>query len=265
MDSFQRSIETIARAVADARCVCVLTGAGISAESGLATFRSDDTTDADDPQAALWSRFSPMDLATVRAFERDPKTVTSWYEWRFCRARDAQPNAGHGALAELQQQLQSNGRRFTLLTQNVDGLHQRAGSTDVVELHGTIHTWHCTKTGHAVPLTSLDFSEKPIRSPAGGLYRPSIVWFGEQLPEDAISRADDASATCDVFISIGTSATVYPAAGLASVARMNGAKVFEINLDETPISREVDITVRAKSGQALPIIAEQVCRYMKTT
>lgn len=239
-------IDEAAAMIRESRSVAVLTGAGVSAESGLATFR--------DPEEGHWSKYDPMELATPQAFGRDPELVTRWYHWRFTRARDVQPNPGHLAIGALQRHKAKLGQSLTLITQNVDGLHQRAGATDVVELHGTIHTWRCTITGEQTPLSELSFEQFPIPSAAGGRMRPCIVWFGESLPEDALERSIEAMATCDLFISIGTSGTVEPAASFIMGAKGNGAQTMEINRDPTPNTPVVDLALHGPSGELLPRI-----------
>lgn len=243
----QQDLLTMARErLASARSVVVLTGAGISAESGIATFRGG--------MDALWKDFDPQTLATPQAFERDPEMVTRWYDWRRLKCLDAAPNRGHLALAALEDRLSAQGGRFTLLTQNVDRLHQRAGSRCVVELHGTIMEWRCCRTGKPVPTPSGAWGSFPPASPhaAGALVRPSVVWFGEALPEAALVTAMDVSRSCDVFMSIGTSAVVYPAAGFIKIAADNGAFTIEVNRDPTPISSGVDCALHGLAGELLP-------------
>lgn len=236
--------------VSDARSIVVLTGAGVSAESGLATFR--------DPEEGHWSKYDPMQLATVHAFNSDPELVTRWYHWRFTRASDVEPNPGHYAIGALQRHKATQNQSLTLITQNVDGLHQRGGATDVVELHGTIHTWRCTKTGKEKSLTDLSFDEFPIQSDDGGLMRPCIVWFGETLPENALQRSFEAMAECDLFISIGTSGTVEPAASFILAAKENGAATIEINRDPTPNTNIADVSLQGASGKILPLILDEL-------
>jgi NAD-dependent deacetylase len=239
-----KTLRAIAGALRGAKSIAILTGAGVSAESGISTFR--------DPQDGLWARYDPMELAHIDAFHRDPELVTRWYHWRFEKCRHCVPNPGHHALAALQREVESRGGRLTLLTQNIDGLHQQAGSTDVVELHGTILRWRCTVTGQEVGMADIPFDRFPPRSPAGGLLRPNVVWFGEMLPEAALRAAWAAAGECDVFLSIGTSAVVQPAASLISLAGSRGAKTIEINREPTPISSEVEWSVMGKSGEVLP-------------
>jgi NAD-dependent deacetylase len=218
----------------------VLTGAGISAESGVPTFR--------DAQTGLWAQYRPEDLATPEAFARDPQRVWQWYEWRRGLVRQAEPNPGHHALAELANRVP----RFTLVTQNVDGLHQRAGSRDVVEYHGNLFRDRCSAE-HAVRERATESaSGLPECATCGALLRPDVVWFGEAIPGDAARRAEAAASACDVFLSIGTAAAVYPAAGLAAQARRGGATVIEINLEPTGLTDVADIALRGPAGQLLP-------------
>jgi NAD-dependent deacetylase len=227
-----------------ARHVCVLTGAGISAESGIPTFR--------DALTGLWAKFSPEELATPEAFERDPETVWAWYEWRRRLIRGAQPNAGHLALAELARRVPG----FTLVTQNVDGLHQRAGSRDVLEYHGNILRDRCT-VEQIVAQRSEDTRRAPLPRCAacGGLLRPDVVWFGEAIPAGPMTVAAAAAENCDVFLSVGTSSLVYPAAGLAEVA-LRRATVIEINPNETDLSPHAHLVLRGPSGQILPALLQ---------
>ena len=234
--------------------LCVLTGAGVSAESGLPTFR--------DALTGRWAKHDPMTLATPDAYERDPDLVTRWYDFRVGEGGTHTPNAGHYALAQIETWLTDRGKRFTLLTQNVDGCHQDAGSERVVELHGTIRTWRCMRCSHLHAHTGEPFSEYPPRCGAcdGGTLRPDVVWFGEMLPPEALDRAHEAISGCDVFISIGTSGVVQPAAGFAEAAGSRGAHVFEINLEPTPLSPRADASVHAPSGVALPRIMDLLLR-----
>ncbi len=248
MTTSEQAVREIAAWIRDARSIVVLTGAGVSAESGLSTFR--------DPEEGLWSKYDPMELATIDAFNANPELVTRWYHWRFTRAIDVEPNPGHHALAQIERLKHQHDSGFTLITQNIDGLHQRGGSSNVVEIHGTILTWRCTKTGAERPLSEIEFDQFPIPSDTGGLMRPCVVWFGEQLPESAIRASFEALSDCDLFMSIGTSATVQPAASFIEVARENGARTVEINRDPTPITDEVDLTVLGPSGLVLPEIMD---------
>lgn len=227
-------------ALRDARHVCVLTGAGISAESGVPTFR--------DAQTGLWARYRPEDLATPEAFAADPARIWEWYEWRRELVRAAQPNAGHRALVELATLVP----RLTLVTQNVDGLHQRAGSPDVIEYHGNILRDRCGAEGIPAGRSALSVTGLPECARCGELLRPDVVWFGEPIPRDAMLRADAAAADCDVFLSVGTAAVVYPAAGLAERALRCAATLVEVNTAATDLTPLVDCTLRGPAGEILP-------------
>ncbi len=225
----------------------VLTGSGVSAESNIPTFRGGGTS-----MGALWADFDPQTLATPEAFEADPELVTRWYDWRRVKCRQAEPNPGHLALAALQKRIEAGGRRFTLLTQNVDGLHQRAGSTGVIELHGSIMRWHGVRSGTPAELPEGPFPSYPPTLASGELIRPSVVWFGESLPIEALRAAGEALSSCGVFLSIGTSSVVYPAAGFIEDARRAGAVTIEVNPEPTAISGTVDVCLRGPAGEVLP-------------
>jgi len=237
-----RLIEDAAAALKEARHVCVLTGAGISAESGIPTFR--------DALTGLWSKFSPEELATPAAFERDPELVWQWYEWRRELVRRAEPNAGHRALADLARRVP----RVTLVTQNVDGLHQRAGSPGVLEYHGNILRDRCTLEQTVAERSEDARAGLPRCASCGGLLRPDVVWFGEAIPRQPMLLAAAAAADCDAFLSIGTSSLVYPAAGLAEVALRRGVPVIEVNPNETDLTAQADIVLRGPAGQILPTL-----------
>lgn len=239
-------LRRVGERLAGARGVVVLTGAGVSAESGLKTFR--------DTMEGLWKDFDPQKLATPEAFEADPETVTRWYDWRRLGCAQAEPNPGHVALAAIERQVAARAGSFTLLTQNVDRLHHKAGSRNVVELHGTIMVWRCTRCGERVEPPPTPFQAFPPPSPCGSVLRPDVVWFGEMLPAAALEAAFAAMATCDLFMSVGTSSIVYPAAGFIQAAAANGAFTVEVNRDETPVSRVVDVSLRGKSGDILPAL-----------
>jgi NAD-dependent deacetylase len=227
-------------AVRRARRVVVLTGAGVSAESGVPTFR--------DAQTGLWEKFKPEELATPEAFRRNPKLVWEWYAWRREKVRSVQPNAGHKALVLMAKRYGG----FTLVTQNVDGLHQRAGSAGVIELHGNITRTKCFNENIVVPEWT-HTGEVPPRCPqCHGPLRPDVVWFGEDLPEAAINEAMRASSACELLLSIGTSSVVYPAAMLPEIALRTGATVVEINPDETPLTSNATFSLRGPSGVLLP-------------
>ncbi|QQS53161.1 MAG: NAD-dependent deacylase [Candidatus Competibacteraceae bacterium] len=222
--------------------VTVLTGAGISAESGVPTFR--------EAQTGLWARYNPEELATPEAFQHNPKLVWEWYTWRQQRVRQAEPNAGHRALVEMEQRI----AEFTLITQNVDGLHRRAGSHQILELHGNLFRAKCFNEDRPVESWP-DSEEIPPRCPrCGGLLRPDVVWFGEMLPTATLRAAERAAATAEIFLSIGTSALVYPAADLPFAALNAGATVVEINPQPTPLSPHVTFSLNGAAGQILPAL-----------
>ena len=223
-----------------ARSVVALTGSGISAESGVPTFR--------DAQTGLWARYDPRQLATPEAFMRDPDLVWKWYRWRRKLVGGAGPNAGHYALAELEKMVPN----FTLATQNVDGLHQRAGSENVLELHGNIMRTICS--AERLEVEPPDDEALPLCPNCGAPLRPDVVWFGEMLPEGAMEAASAASRNCDVFLSVGTSSLVYPAAALPHEALAAGAVLVEINPEATPLSTRADHTLSVKAGEALPAL-----------
>ena len=223
----------------EARSIAVLTGAGVSAESGVPTFRGPD---------GLWKTHKPESLATPEAFFRDPKLVWEWYDWRRGLLAKVEPNAGHKALVVLE----DRSPEFTLITQNVDGLHERAGSNRIVRLHGSIWRVRCTSCGaenddFRAPLPAI-----PPHCGCGELVRPGVVWFGEPLPEKEWLAAGRAAAHCDLFIVIGTSAQVYPAAALIPSAARGGARIIEINPEDTPLSGLAGISLRGKAGEILP-------------
>ncbi len=255
-DAIDNSIMQAAAVLRLAKFVCVLTGAGVSAESGLRTFRGSTTDHLPEhlkkDMTALWKEFDPATLATPEAFAENPELVSRWYDWRRLGCLAAEPNDGHIAIAKLQDHITQQGGCLTLLTQNVDGLHQRAGAKGVVELHGSITRWRCTKTHRTVTPEPKPFAEFPPKSEFGGLLRPDVVWFGEQLPEEAINAASEASQTCDVFLTIGTSAVVYPAAGFIHLAKQRGVPVIEVNPDDTGATKIVDVALRGRSADILP-------------
>jgi len=230
--------------LAAAKSVTVLTGAGVSAESGVPTFR--------DAQTGLWAKYSPEDLATPRAFLRNPRLVWEWYEWRRKLVADARPNPAHLALAEMESLFPA----FDLVTQNVDGLHQRAGSRNVTELHGNIMRTKCYDDNMLVS-TWDHTGEVPPKCPrCGGLLRPDVVWFEEPLPEAALKTATNAARQCQLFLSVGTSTLVYPAAGLPEEALRSGATVVEINPHRTPFTDSASFVLAGSAGGVLPKLVE---------
>jgi len=234
----EESLGTLRKSMEAARIVA-FTGAGISAESGTPTFRGPN---------GLWRNFSPEDLATPEAFARDPRLVWEWYDWRRQIIRKAQPNSGHLALAEIERRA---GERFTLVTQNVDGLHDRAGSCNVVKLHGDIWRVRCVRCGAEELNEQVPLEPLPPLCRCGALLRPGVVWFGEALPESAWERAHAAAARADIFLVIGTSAMVYPAAGLVQTASQSGARVAIVNPDPTPADEFADWILRGPAGEIL--------------
>ena len=234
------------RFVTSATRVVVLTGAGVSQESGLRTFR--------DAQVGLWSQYKPEDLASPEAFTRDPKLVWDWYAWRREAIKGVRPNPGHYALVEMEKLVPE----FTLITQNVDGLHRFAGSQNVLELHGNIQKVRCSQCGIFTETWVDDPDSVPTCSNCGGLLRPDVVWFGEPLPRGELEAAVKASRACQVFFSIGTSGVVQPAASLAHAARNNGSVVVEINAEPTPLTPKVDFAFHGKSGELLPDLVKAV-------
>lgn len=224
-----------------ATSVTVLTGAGISAESGIPTFRG---------PGGVWKTYRAEELATPGGFARDPKLVWEWYDWRRSVIAGAQPNAGHRALAEIERRVP----RFTLITQNVDGLHDRAGNLTVLHVHGDIWTVRCTACGRERRDLRPRLDRIPPRCSCGAMERPGVVWFGEGLPDVVWERAVSSTREADLFFVIGTSAVVHPAAGLVYLAKSSGARVVEINVDDTPVSSTVDLCWRASAAEALPAL-----------
>lgn len=222
------------------RVVTVLTGAGISADSGVPTFRGAD---------GLWRNFRAEDLATPEAFERDPRLVWEWYNWRRELLATKEPNPAHFALADLEQRLAD---RMWLITQNVDGLHRQAGSRRLSEIHGNIWMVRCTGCGAVTDDRRVPIPILPTCQRCKALLRPHIVWFGESLDSVNLRHCSDALRSCNLLLVIGTSGVVYPAAGFAAVAKETGATVVEVNLDETPQSDLVDLSLRGRAKDLVP-------------
>jgi NAD-dependent deacetylase len=226
--------------------VVVLTGAGVSQESWLHTFR--------DAQVGLWAQYRPEDLATPEAFAKNPKLVWDWYALRREQVKTVAPNPGHYALAEMARQVP----KFTLITQNVDGLHQRAGNVEVIELHGSLRRVKCAACGQPTHEWAQTETETPRCAACGGLLRPDVVWFGEELPHEALAAAVEAARFADIFFSIGTSGLVQPAASLAMAAKHKNALVVEVNAEPTALSKEADFVLIGKSGEILPALVQAV-------
>ena len=220
--------------------ITVLTGAGVSAESGVPTFR--------EAQTGLWERYAPEDLATPAAFLRNPRLVWEWYQWRRTLVAQAKPNPAHGALVQMEQYFPG----FHLITQNVDGLHQRAGSKSIIELHGNIGRTKCFLEGRIVSSWAATEEVPPKCPECGALLRPDVVWFEEPMPTLEMAMAVEASRSCDVFLSIGTSSCVYPAASLPYEALHAGATVVEINPKPTSLTPRSHFSMQAPAGLALP-------------
>jgi len=231
--------------------VAILTGAGISAESGIPTFRGEE---------GLWKKYRPEELATPTAFSQDPKLVWEWYDWRRGIIGQKEPNPGHKVIARWEETFPT----VSLITQNIDGLHQKAGSKNIWELHGNIWKLRCTEEGTITENYNTPLKEIPPLCPnCGALLRPHVVWFGESLSPTILQKSIQLSSECDVMFVIGTSAVVQPAASLPFEASEAGAKIVEINLDPTPLSLYADFSIRGKSGEILPLIDEELKKTSK--
>jgi NAD-dependent deacetylase len=229
--------------VSAAQRIAVLTGAGISKESGVPTFRDDD---------GLWRNYRAEELASPEGFAAHPRLVWEWYEMRRIVISKAQPNEGHRALVRLERRVAD----FTLITQNVDGLHEQAGSRNVQRLHGSIWMTRCFLCGEEHEDRRVPFPELPPRCSCGGMLRPAVVWFGEPLPQDVWDNAEQAARNADLLLVVGTSAVVYPAASLVPLAAQAGAKIVEINPGETQFSAKLQYSIRGPAGQILPQLIE---------
>jgi NAD-dependent deacetylase len=238
--------ERLLERLSSATSVAALTGAGISAESGVPTFRGSE---------GLWKKFKPEELASFDAFIRNPDLVWEWYSYRKKLIAEVEPNAGHYALADMEKLFQG----FAVITQNIDNLHQRAGSTRVYELHGNIERNYCIDCGRRYRTQELaSATSAPRCTDCSGLIRPDVVWFGELLPADQWALADRTARSADVFFSIGTSAIVYPAASLPLTAREAGAYIVEINAETTPLSEIADETLIGKAGEILARLVDAI-------
>ncbi|MCP4251262.1 MAG: NAD-dependent deacylase [bacterium] len=256
-DSLQDKIVQVARLLTAAERVCCMTGAGVSAESGVPTFREKD---------GLWEGRRPEEVATPEAFAADPEDVWRFYLWRRQALATVKPNPGHYALATLEERLAD----FALITQNVDGLHRLAGSRHVIELHGDLWVNRCTASsmgagGDRCPETRSTpndgFETIPHCPACGAMMRPGVVWFGEMLPGDAFQQAHQAATHCQVMLVVGTSSLVQPAASLATWASTHGATVIEVNPNATPLSTDADICLQGPSGEVLPAVAAELSRH----
>lgn len=227
-----------------AKSVVFLSGAGISAESGIPTFRGKD---------GIWNKINPEELANFNAFIRNPQLVWEWYNYRKTIVHQSKPNAGHLAIVEMEKYFDD----VIVVTQNVDNLHRRAGSKTIYELHGNIEKNFCVKCKKRYD-GELDFKDGVPKCSCGGLIRPDVVWFGEFLPADQFQFSEKAARNCDVFFIVGTSAVVYPAASIVHVAKSNQAFLVEVNIEETEASSIADVSLFGESGKILPLIVEQI-------
>lgn len=231
--------EGVLRAVRDASSVVVLTGAGVSAESGVPTFRGED---------GLWRNYSPQDLATPGAFHKDPALVWEWYNWRREIIAPLKPNPAHHSIAALEARFPS----FTLITQNIDGLHRQAGSRNILEIHGNIWKVRCLNEGTVTENKEVPLGDIPPRCSCGAMLRPHVVWFGESLDPEVLQESFRAIEACDFLLVAGTSAVVQPSASFPILARQRGATVLEVNMEPTPISSHVNDSLFGKAGVILP-------------
>ena len=248
MSGMEKANSKAAQLLSAASAVVCLTGAGVSAESGVPTFR--------DAQTGLWSRFDAEELASPQGFEQDPGLVWRWYMWRLNLLEAASPNAGHAALAQLVGLCD----RFLLVTQNVDDLHEQAGSADVIHLHGSLLRFRCASCTQPHSLTEVQrrADSPPACAACGELVRPDVVWFGEGLPWQAVEAVTEAAHSCELMLVVGTSGMVYPAAQLPFIAKRAGATVIDVNPEPGPISSIADLFMQGKSGEILPALARAV-------
>jgi len=228
-----------------AKSIAVITGAGISAESGVPTFRGAD---------GLWKKYRAEELATPYAFKKDPKLVWEWYDWRRGLISKTSPNKGHLAIAEMESLIKD----FTLITQNVDGLHRSAGSKNIIEIHGNLWRVKCIDHGHISYNMDVPLKEIPPHCHCGSIVRPDVVWFGESLSQSDINNSYDALRRAEILLVVGTSGIVQPVASFPHVAKEAGALVVEINIEKTPITALADYTLLGPSGEVLPLIVDSI-------
>ncbi len=237
------TLDLVRHKLSVARSVTVLTGAGISADSGVPTFRGTD---------GLWRQYRAEDLATPEAFARDPRLVWEWYNWRRELIATKRPNPAHATVAEMEQRFE----QFWLITQNVDGLHRDAGSRRLSEIHGNIWKVRCTQCRDIIENRAVPIAILPLCQSCGGLLRPHIVWFGESLAQEDLERSAAALQTSDVCLIVGTSGLVYPAAGFGAMAKQAGAFIVEINLDSTPHSSLANANLQGRARDLVPLLLE---------
>lgn len=242
-------IDEAIRILKDSKSLLVITGAGISAESGIPTFRGKD---------GLWENFRVEDLATPYAFERDPVTVWRWYDWRRGIISRAEPNRGHLAIKELEEIFE----KFYLITQNVDGLHGRTGIKNMIEIHGNLWRVRCTRDKRTFMLLDVPLREIPPKCECGAILRPDVVWFGESIPSSLIDKSLSLIETFDTMLVAGTSGVVYPVASFPGIMKSRGGKVIEVNLERTPISQLADCTILGKTGEVLPEIVDALKKIL---
>jgi len=235
--------EKVVERLAQAKSLLVITGAGISAESGIPTFRGAD---------GLWKNYRAEELATLDAFERDPDTVWQWYDWRRGIIGKAEPNPGHLAIKELEDMFGN----FLLITQNVDGLHSRTGIKNMVEIHGNLWRVRCTREGKTSMLMDVPIKSIPPKCGCGAVLRPDVVWFGESIPSHALELSFSVLEQCDTLIVVGTSGVVYPVASFPQTVKDNGGYVVEVNVEPTPISAFADASLYGNSGDILPMLVK---------
>jgi NAD-dependent deacetylase len=245
----EQELREISEVILSAKTVAALTGAGVSKESGIPTFRDRD---------GLWSQYDMEKYASIQGLLDDPVEVWKWYRDRYMEAKKAQPNRGHIALAELEKILTSKGKDFAVITQNIDGLHRKAGSENVIEIHGSLYRARCMECGRKYPMDELVDGPLPPYCECGGLIRPDVVFFGEPLPDKEMAQALNYAEKSDVFMVLGTSAVVYPAAMLPYIARDAGAVIVEVNIEDTSVTEFANYVLRGEFEQVMPSILKNI-------
>ncbi len=245
----EQELRSLAEKIKPSKVIVVLTGAGASKESGIPTFRDKD---------GLWSQYDMERFASLDGLLADPRRVWEWYRDRYLEAKRAQPNPGHKALAEIEALLRNRGKDFAIITQNIDGLHQKAGSENVIEIHGSLYRAKCMECGKTYAMDDVINGSLPPYCECGGLIRPDVVFFGEPLPEREMEMAIYYAQNADVFITAGTSAVVYPAASLPYIAKDAGAVLVEVNVEDTPLTPLCDFVLRGRFGEVLPRLYDEI-------